>query len=99
MLALVLLGLTIPDHVHASEPNGPQAIVTPDLGDDHCPGPLHASPPGQCGSVHADACCVLPSAISAGIATVVSADAEVTQSLWIVRLPGPPLRPPTLLVA
>jgi hypothetical protein len=42
---------------------------------------------------------VLPSAISAGIAAVVSADAEVTQSRWIVRLPGPPLRPPTLLVA
>jgi hypothetical protein len=99
MLALVLLGLTIPDHIHASEPNGSEAIVTPDLGDDHCPVPLYASPLGHCGSIHVDTCCVLLPATSAETAIMVVAHAEVPQPNWMAQLPGPPLRPPTFLVA
>ena len=99
MLALVFLGLTVPDHVHASEPNCLQAVAAPDLGDDHCPGPLNAPSLGHCGSIHADACCVPPPATSAETAVRVVARAEVPPSRWTAPLPGPPLRPPTVLVA
>src|SRR4051794_23062157 len=99
MLALVFLGLTIPDHVHASEPDGPQAVAAPDLGDDHCPGPLTPPPRAHCGSIHVAACCALAPAPSAETAVRVVARPEAPPSRWTAPLPGPPLRPPTVLVA
>src|SRR3712207_6211017 len=48
VLALVLLGLTVPGHSHAAEPAGHSAVVAAGHDGDHCPGPTHTPSPGHC---------------------------------------------------
>lgn len=99
VLSLVLLGFTIPGHVHASEFTGQQTVAAPDLSGDHCPGPLNAPSLGHCGSMHVDTCCVLPPVTTPETTITLVSRAEVPQPSWMAPVPGPPLRPPTFLVA
>lgn len=100
MLALVLLGLTMPGHSHASDLTRQQASVAASASDsgDHCPVPTDTSGPGHChASNYGHACCILFAATRAAEPAVTRKWAQTRefQLASIVTAPNP--RPPAPL--
>lgn len=100
MLALVLLGLTLPIHSHAADITSQQTIVAATDGGDHCPGPTDTSGSGHChASSYSHACCILLVATRAVAPAFARTWVPSREFRFAAIVTAPNPRPPARLVA
>lgn len=100
ILALVLFGLTLSGHSHASGVTNSQAAVSASDGGEHCPGPIGPSGPGHCHtSSHVHDCCILLTVVRPAALAVTRSWGRAREFRLAEIVTAPTPRPPAHLAA